>query len=129
MRRITALLFLGIYFLAATEVSQLGKLPELAKHYAEHKQLNQSLTFPQFLYMHYVNDYATDNDVAKDMKLPFKSGSMCIGFVSVDLICMGSCMLIQHPSFEPPRNLFVHEQEDLPNSYPESIWQPPRLSC
>ncbi|WP_442588600.1 hypothetical protein ACSBL2_21430 [Pedobacter sp. AW31-3R] len=48
------------------------KTPFLVQHFMEHQHQNASISISQFLSMHYLGQDAKDNDVNKDMKLPFK---------------------------------------------------------
>jgi len=68
-----AYIFLAIYLLGATELSQLLKIPLLIEHYMEHKLDNGSLSLLSFMYMHYVGDDGDVTDEQKDQNLPFKS--------------------------------------------------------
>ena len=73
MKKKAAYIFLAIYLLGATELSQLLKMPLLLQHYIEHKGLNQSLSLAKFIYMHYVTDDGDKTDESRDQNLPFKS--------------------------------------------------------
>lgn len=55
-----------------TELHELGKLPLLFEHFSEHQELNASVTFTEFLEMHYWGDDLNDDDDSRDMQLPFK---------------------------------------------------------
>jgi hypothetical protein len=68
-----AYIFLAIYLLGATELSQLLKIPLLIEHYTEHKLDNGNLSLLSFMYMHYVVDDGATTDEQKDQNLPFKS--------------------------------------------------------
>jgi hypothetical protein len=68
-----AYIFLAIYLLGATELSQLLKIPLLIEHYTEHKLDNGNLSLLSFMYMHYVGDDGDTTDEQKDQNLPFKS--------------------------------------------------------
>jgi hypothetical protein len=68
-----AYIFLAIYLLGATELSQLLKIPLLIEHYTEHKLDNGNLSILSFMYMHYVGDDGDTTDEQKDQNLPFKS--------------------------------------------------------
>lgn len=73
MKKKAAYIFLAIYLLGATELSQLLKMPLLLQHYIEHKEVNQSLSLAKFIYMHYVTDDGDKTDESRDQNLPFKS--------------------------------------------------------
>jgi len=61
-----AYIFLAIYLLGATELSQLLKIPLLIEHYTEHKLDNGNLSLLSFMYMHYVGDDGDTTDEQKD---------------------------------------------------------------
>ena len=67
-------IYILLVLLAAdtTELHQLFKRPVLFQHYAEHKQLDDSVSFTEFLSMHYWGNDLNDNDNDRDMQLPFK---------------------------------------------------------
>ncbi len=73
MKRRAAYIFLAIYLLGATELSQLLKMPLLLEHYMEHKMGNGDLSLTSFIYMHYVTDDGDATDEKRDQNLPFKS--------------------------------------------------------
>ena len=73
MNKKAAYIFLAIYLLGATELSQLLKIPLLIEHYTEHKLDNGNLSLLSFMYMHYVGDDGDTTDEQKDQNLPFKS--------------------------------------------------------
>ena len=73
MNKKAAYIFLAIYLLGATELSQLLKIPLLIEHYTEHKLDNGNLSLLSFMYMHYVGDDGDSTDEQKDQNLPFKS--------------------------------------------------------
>lgn len=61
-----------------TELHQLFKLPILFEHFAEHKERNTTVSFVDFLAMHYWGDDLDDNDDDRDMQLPFKKADVHI---------------------------------------------------
>lgn len=65
-------IILTIVILDTSPLYQLLKVPSLIQHFTEHKALNESISFIDFLSMHYWGDDLDDNDDEKDMQLPFK---------------------------------------------------------
>lgn len=55
-----------------TSFNQIFKLPLLIEHYREHRALNYTVTFFEFLAMHYGGNDNDPRDDAKDHSLPFK---------------------------------------------------------
>ncbi|SFU64064.1 hypothetical protein SAMN05216480_1118 [Pustulibacterium marinum] len=51
---------------------QFVKVPTLVKHFVEHQQRDTSITFYDFLALHYWGHDLNDNDQDRDMQLPFK---------------------------------------------------------
>jgi hypothetical protein len=67
-------MFILIWGLGSWPAQQFFRLPELINHFDEHQVKNSSLTFSQFLYMHYVISDGDKSDDAKEQSLPFKGG-------------------------------------------------------
>ncbi len=118
---------LFVYLSSSTQLHEIFKLPTLVEHFLEHHSANNSLSFFEFLKMHYTNGDVKSADYEKDMKLPFKSHDVCDYFVAT------FSMLPKHPQIKQP----VHIQEALflefkhnfkGSSLAASIWQPPKLA-
>ena len=71
MRKTLAITLIAIHLLGNTEAAQLLKLPTLISHYFQHRQLDPSVTFIDFLAMHYVGDDGTSADDDIDSQLPY----------------------------------------------------------
>jgi len=122
VKRKIAILFLSFYVLGSTECHQVLRMPLLVKHYYEHQQQVDSLTFWEFLVLHYKNDVAHDD---QDMSLPFKDCHHAAATSAPAVPC-------QRFTFTPlspvtTENLFSFNQEQLPTSYLGEIFQPPRI--
>ncbi|MFY8004133.1 MAG: hypothetical protein ACOVNR_04795, partial [Chitinophagaceae bacterium] len=72
MKKAIAYFLSLIYLFAATEASQLLKIPLLIKHYQNH-QLEKKVSFIGFLKQHYVDAFEYDADYQQDLQLPFKT--------------------------------------------------------
>ncbi len=72
MKTIVLHLLLAIFVFTSTAIGQLAKLPALLTHYTEHSTENKSLSFVDYLKMHYLTATDGDNDTERDMQLPFK---------------------------------------------------------
>jgi hypothetical protein len=66
-----------------TELHQLLKVPILIQHYLEHKTETPSITFIQFLSLHYRSEPVFDADYRRDMQLPFKTADCASAFFPV----------------------------------------------
>jgi hypothetical protein len=74
MKNPICILLITIHLFAYTDFSQLVKFPLLLSHYKEHLSYNESLSFFDFLGMHYGGDaHAKNNPDRNDSKLPFKT--------------------------------------------------------
>jgi hypothetical protein len=70
MRKALLVILIHIHILGNTEVSQLLRIPNLVDHYFEHCRINPSISFFQFLSMHYGGNDGTDADNDRDNSLP-----------------------------------------------------------
>ena len=116
---------LFVYLSSNTQLHEIFKLPALFEHYLEHHQSNASLSFFDFLKMHYADNNIIYPDYEEDMKLPFKSTDVCDYFVAI------FSMLPNHPTIKEP----LHTQETMfaefkhqfiCTSVLNAIWQPPK---
>ena len=127
MKRVIAILTLGFYLLSLTEFNELLKVPVLINHYTEHQEKNKSLSFFEFLSMHYSQADDNDGDKDKDMQLPFKSHVGCIGDITFAYTNNETSEYFTHHAVS--ENLFSEHISDFVNSnHQASIWQPPK-SC
>lgn len=124
MKKFTAICLLLTFLLAATELNQLLKLPIMLEHFAEHKNLNNTISFLDFLYMHYTGHDINDNDEDKDMQLPFKSHDC--NSVQVQSLPTQSEFSDLNRIPVSEKNLPVYKTRNFNSSYPSSIWQPPK---
>jgi len=82
MRKILAISFLCIHLTGNTEAGQLLKLPKLLSHFFQHHQLDPSISFIDFIKMHYGGDDGTKADDDFDNQLPcHSSGQNTISIV------------------------------------------------
>lgn len=123
MKRALSIVLLSVYVFSSTEMHQLLKVPVLVMHFIEHKQLSGSLTFVEFISVHYSTDVTHD---AHDHELPFKDFDHC---VTVQTIVMPSSK-IEIQSHLVPETKTVHTsfyKPSIPSSHLSEIWQPPRI--
>ena len=71
MRMTLIIALIAIHLFGNTELGQLFKLPKLISHYFEHRELNSTGTFIEFLVMHYGGDDGTTADDDIDNQLPY----------------------------------------------------------
>jgi len=72
-RRFVAKLLLLIFLMQSTQLGELGRIPLLVSHFAQHCKLFPGTTVSGFLKMHYIDETVIDADYAQDMELPFKT--------------------------------------------------------
>lgn len=127
MKKFFAISMLFVYLFSTTEMHQLVKLPFLLEHFKEHQQNNKSLSFFDFLEIHYFNEGSNHQKSHEKSNLPFKN------------------FQDNHPNFvfNLPNNIdaFV-SKPTLPNFFQKSafsyqinitskfkisIWQPPKI--
>jgi hypothetical protein len=126
IKKISAFLLLSIYLIAATETTELLKLPLLVEHYYHHKSENIHTRLISFLKMHYETGKGTNKNAKENNRLPFKSAhhSADLSFISLvpPLIspCLTKRVIIKNKPFEIPNHF------QLPSKYLALIWQPPR---
>ena len=76
MVKLAIIAFLAVTFLTESlfpnaEVVEFIKVPELLQHFENHRQENPSITFYEFLHLHYGDSQHTQRDLKHHQKLPF----------------------------------------------------------
>lgn len=127
MKKAIAYFLCIIYLFAATEASQLLKIPLLIKHYQNHN-LQEQVGFISFLKQHYVDAFEYDADYQQDLQLPFKMP------VTANLLVSNALPHILHAyeipvcaSFTVKREFMHHYLLQQSSNNPIAIFQPPRL--
>lgn len=126
MRKLLTLMVLMAYLSSFSEFGQLFKLPQLVKHFKEHKLVQPDLALMQFLQMHYTGIFEVDDDYQQDQKLPFRT-TVCQA--NVVLIC--ETPLQMHAPLPPvyllEKNFELHNDPASSMYGCYDIFQPPRL--
>ncbi|UYQ95706.1 hypothetical protein MKQ68_11395 [Chitinophaga horti] len=125
MKKWLSLILLLVYTISGTGLRELVKVPVLVQHYNEHLQLNQQLTFSQFIVDHYNCIPHTDNDEDRDNQLPFKRVNTNVMFSPV-LPASGMQALKKPVAPLAVDEQFPHNDHLLPNDNVSKIWQPPK---
>ena len=123
LRKASTILFLSIYMLSATEISQVFKLPKLIEHVRAHQ-----LSLWQFLSMHYGQGNVFDTDYNEDMKLPFKTENNTVALTSSAYFPFLSTVSIAVPTEFTEKNTYFITDQFILSNYLSNIWQPPK-SC
>jgi len=118
-------LFLSIYLISATEMSQLLKMPLLVQHYLEHKEENHSITIWQFLYMHYALENAKDLD-KEDMKLPFKTSTNISHTIALGLPHSTDFEQKSKAFSVETKKTYYYQSDFASSNFLSFIWQPPK---
>ena len=127
LRRLIAICLLSLQLFTGTELCQVLKAPILFQHYHEHKGGDKSLTFFGFLREHYLDSSERDPDYARDMQLPFKSGSgMLLVSHSISIPVPGLTIVPPAPAFEIEKQYHSFEGAWQPSKIIHTIFQPPR---
>jgi hypothetical protein len=126
LKKTIAIFLVAIYLLATTQLSELFKLPLLVQHFNEHKQENLSLSFIDFLKIHYAHGSTKVADYDEDMKLPFKSVST-INITAIEF-CATFFIVKQLPVlyFQINQQKFTDYSFSYSSAILTSIWQPPK---
>ncbi len=127
MRKFFLIALSALYIFSNTELTEVFKVPRLLTHYQQHHVQNASVTFWNFLVMHYAGDDGTKADDNEDLQLPFHS---------VNKHCMSSLYTLGGAIVQPLSpaaadvlSVFPHTYErDILSSYTNLVFQPPRFS-
>jgi hypothetical protein len=127
MRKITLLLVTLVYLSSITEVHELLKATNLISHFLQHRESDESLSFMDFLSLHYGDGSSHADSAEHSGKLPFKSDHITIA--------LANCMAL--PSFIVSEHVMVSIPDLLsPTAYycsvpiagrSNAIWQPPKM--
>lgn len=129
VKKILTYLFISLYLIGTTELSQLLKIGYFIEHYIEHKKANENLSLAEFIDIHYVQPTIVDDDYSDDMQLPFKTHNDCHSSVNSSYAAdIKQEFSITTPFIEYSAN---HKDYINPNNisqYLEEIFQPPRFA-
>ena len=103
------------------------KLPILVEHFREHRQQDPTISFLDFIGMHYQGEVVIDEDYQRDQQLPMRDG-VCISLVINNFFETQQLAVYTFSQPELPRQFsFYHEAGKLHFASFE-IFQPPRFS-
>lgn len=127
MKRIAGIFLLTIYLFSFAEVHNLVKIPVLFQHFKEHKQQDPSISFWDFIKIHYMDPIVVDDDYHRDQQLPFRDAGCC-QLVNISVFEM-TPMTVEIGSLpEPPREFHHTDEQDNAQFTPFGIFQPPRCA-
>lgn len=109
-----------------TPLQQVLKLPVLIEHFKEHKKETSSISFIEFIQLHYFSGNPKDDDYDRDQQLPFRSDAVIVLDSSIEIpdynFKVHPLCLYKEKSY--PRM----DITTLPSRHSFDIWQPPK-SC
>lgn len=125
MRKTLVILLMSIYLLGNTEAGQLLRLPRLLAHFFHHHQQDSSISFLDFILMHYAGDDGTTADDDQDKQLP------CHNAIHNTITIAFSTMVKDIPLFDfsnwETKMYVSHLPSELSSEYAPLILQPPRV--
>ena len=127
MKRLFLIPALFSFILSSIELDELLKFSNLIEHFKEHQQLNNQLTFSDFLFNHYSIPDDHDGDTEKDEKLPFKKHHECFLAQIQIVLHQNASIKLKVIEVEISEPLF-HIEENLTQGSLSNIWQPPKFS-
>lgn len=110
------IIHLGIF----TDLHEVLRLPILFGHFVEHRSQVPSMTFFQFLSMHYKTDTPHD---ATDMELPFKD---CSGSIATAVALLEQKVILTTMTGFAESTFPSTYVAFIPSSGLDEIFQPPR---
>lgn len=126
MKKTISIILLFSYLNSYTEFRELLKLPLLIEHFSEHNSNDHSLSFSEFLCMHYLHAQDNDGDDAQDRSLPFKSHNNTTLNLTINFHPQSNTLEIK--SIETGiAKLNANTENFSYSSFPSSIWQPPKI--
>jgi hypothetical protein len=126
MKKLGAILFFSLYLLATSGAFQLMKLPVLFDHYTEHQVLNPSISFIDYVILHYINDSPKDVDHDRDLQLPFKTLDQLSSPTPPAFIPEYHIQLYVNSSHISLAKIYLSNDFLIPCNFHSGIWQPPK---
>ena len=114
-------------FLAGSLVDfrEWSKLPELATHFSEHRTKNPTLSFSEFLFLHYGAgaDHHQPEEPVQHKQLPFGATAQ----IMAAFFCLQpQATLVAGPFVAIPLSFRLCDSSLPPARTAQAIWQPPR---
>jgi len=113
--------------LSATGSYELFKINVLIEHFRETRLADKSVSFTQFLIMHYITDDGNDKDNDRDSQLPFKSHSIITSSSSAFVLPVARG-IIQIPSSSFRKDFSQYRDPILNSNFCDMVWNPPQFS-
>jgi len=126
VKEFVAYFLLVVFLVGLTPLKELQKLPVLIDHFKLHTDCESSLSFFEFLKMHYFNGDPKDEDYDEDMKLPFKVVDHSYFTFNFNITEINSLEILFFSANNDRRNIQSKDQF-YGTQYLNTIWQPPRI--
>lgn len=127
MKRTAGIFLLSIYLFSFAEVHNLVKIPVLFQHFKEHKQEDPSISFWDFIRIHYMDPIVVDDDYQRDQQLPFRDADCC-QLVSNGVFETAPMTVEIGPLPESAREFHQTDEQNKPQFTSFDIFQPPRCA-
>ncbi len=129
VKKILTYLFVSLYLIGTTELSQLLKIGYFIEHYIEHRNVNENLSLVEFIDIHYVQPTVMDDDYTEDMQLPFKTHNDCHSYSNSSFaVDLKQEISIITPFIEYSANHKAYINPNNISQYLDEIFQPPRIA-
>ena len=128
--RVFLLLYLYIALTPVQVREELARLPELISHFTLHQSEDPRTGIVKFLSQHYGEDFALHQSAHDHSGLPGKNQhshdcSCTTGMAQLAPLLTATLL---PSSLEWKRTHHFPEEDLLPSSHPDNIWQPPRMA-
>ncbi len=115
----------SLFLFSATELHQLSRIPELISHFNQHSRKDSSMSFRDFLQLHYTTSHPDDKDEQDDQELPFKSMA---GINHLDQPWSIPLFFMLTLCPEPGAVFILCYEQGLPCKTVAGIFHPPRVA-
>lgn len=115
----------SLFMFSATELHQLLRIPGLISHYKQHSRNDSSLSFGEFMQLHYTAAHPDDEDEQDDQELPFKS---LAGINHLDQPWSDPQFFFLAPCPLPLSVFVIRYEQGIPCKKVDGIFHPPRIA-
>src|SRR3546814_464337 len=126
MKTFASVVLAGYFFLGGLmphmDFCELLKIPSLAHHFQEHKELDKELGIIEFISVHYGSENPEPPD---EHQLPFKDHHCCTGHTHSALVSRIVVELAPNQFKEHPKDTYSFH---FTSPFFNTIWQPPKFS-
>jgi hypothetical protein len=118
---------LVFYLLFCTGLQEVMRLPVLIQHFFEHKSIDQTITFFDYLDHHYNDIPHTDDDEERDNQLPFKSQDIfSTNGASHGLPSTFGLIPKKVYQILPKQKVLINNDHIPHSAFAGRVWQPPK---